>query len=424
MSQSESNSSNSQGSGPVTAQVSQNSNDSVLAGLGEISEAVKNLLENHEVTDNRIRDIQPSKLKKKSIPQDIHFSGDCSEDGQLFLNKLRRYAKYVEYGPEDVCALFPLLLSERALFWFEEQSERTKENWKPLHEAFLKRYGPSARSLIEETALLDRKQESTESVDKYTSDVMKRTALAGIRDPERWKTYVRGLQPKIRSYVIDKNPTSFEEAEVYARKGEQLHKMEDTSIIQQISALLPKQKPATSGEDDRLTKVETTLADLTERICVLTTKGSHESRPRTREPQNSGPGQQYRPTSRTTDGRPICEACKKVGHYTHACWTYGNNWTQQQQPQQFSRPPHNNGYQWNRQQNYQHQHSSNNWPNQNQNSQGRYQQQPNYQGQRHNSFQGNNGPNRNNSRSPRRFRSPGPQGYQHQQQGNASGPWY
>ena len=217
--------------------------------IDELCKALNTLIDNHEKTHHTLMAhvMQPNQSRQSTgdnsqddtrrdrrstnsgthsghrlIPKDIKFGGTSDEDVTAFINSLIRYATYVHLSDDDLCDLFPLTLSNRAEFWFQSLPSSITKNWTCLSNTYLEKYGPSSRGFVHEVALLERVQNPNESIDAYASDLINRFQMTGTREPERWKTFVRGLQPELKAFVLDKGCSTFDEAETLAKKAEQL----------------------------------------------------------------------------------------------------------------------------------------------------------------------------------------------------------
>ena len=213
------------------------------------------------------------------IPKDIKFGGTSDEDVTAFINSLIRYATYVHLSDDDLCDLFPLTLSNRAEFWFQSLPSSITKNWTRLSNTYLEKYGPSSRGFVHEVALLERVQNPNESIDAYASDLINRFQMTGTREPERWKTFVRGLQPELKAFVLDKGCSTFDEAETLAKKAEQLKFITSPVGQTSIAAVRAHENPPSKREDHRLVD-------------------SHQHH-----------------------DKPRCLLCDKIGHDVSRCWS-------------------------------------------------------------------------------------------------------
>ena len=110
---------------------------------------------------------------------------------------------------------------------------------------------------------------------------------------------IRGLKPEIKNYVIARNPVTPEEAEQYARFADSLLDKGCKAIVTNINS----DSASTSQDTNEDTKRN------------FGPKKDGWAR------RNTFPGanKTVRFNRRTTDGRPICDFCNKVGHYKRSC---------------------------------------------------------------------------------------------------------
>ena len=131
----------------------------------------------------------------------------------------------------------------------------------------------------------------------------RRISLAGITGPERWKVYVRGLQPKLKAYVLDRTPTSLDEAETLAKKGSQIHAMQDVMSVNSMS----KQRDVNYEHH-----FETALKSFTSEMSKVvrdTIKQSHQHQGEYTQTSHGG----------ATMRDEACKYCKNNSHHYTEC---------------------------------------------------------------------------------------------------------
>ena len=70
--------------------------------------------------------------------------------------------------------------------------------------------------------------------------------MTGTKEPERWKTFVRGLQPELKAFVLDKGRSTFDEAETL------LKSITSPASQTSIAAVRANENPPSKREDHRL----------------------------------------------------------------------------------------------------------------------------------------------------------------------------
>ncbi len=96
-----------------------------------------------------------------------------------------------------------------------------EDTWDTVKSYLLSQYGPSAVGYLQQSILLDWTQGEEETVTQYADDVYKRLSLTGTEDPIAWHTFVKGLKPDLRTYVLTHKPQSFHEAQTPGLEAEQ-----------------------------------------------------------------------------------------------------------------------------------------------------------------------------------------------------------
>ena len=261
---------------------------------------------------------------RRPIPQDLTFRGIHAEDVNLFIQKFKHYISYMSLSDKEACDLLPLLLRDRAVFWYHELDQKDKESWETLQKALIKKYGPESKGFFQQASIYERTQGPHESVECYSTDMQNRFALAGITGEEKAKVYTRGLRVDIRTYVIDKGAKTFETAEQDALRCEMLEKMRQGT--QQVNAF---QLPIQSADPPtHYTRPNTfnqnpdnkTINELAKSVKTMEKKfteliNTNQYIPRINRQQQSN-------TPRDSLGRPRCMKCNRIGHYTNSCYTY------------------------------------------------------------------------------------------------------
>ena len=330
--------------------------------LQEIHQAVSSLIDNHAVTHNRvvglakeremddkecadnsrstspeINSLEKSK-RKRPIPPDLRFSGNYDENVQSFLNRLTRYADYQRLDNEDKTDLFPLLLNNRSIHWYDGLKPSIKNNWRKLYNECLEKYGPNSRKFHEVGEVYDRKQGKDEKVASYTLDMQNRLAMANIEEPEKTRVYVRNMRSQIRAYVLDHqtNDATFDQSENLARRCEQLELLKETDKIS-INAynFQPNSPYATipnPNQQQLATATKTETQETSKMMYDLVGEIRGMRRDMMKQQLNNSGQRMGRfnntfqsNTPRTHTGRLRCTTCGG-GHYTNMCTqtTYNN----------------------------------------------------------------------------------------------------
>ena len=105
-----------------------------------------------------------------------NFSGRQSEDIVKWRKALDRNFEFLEWNLQRRARYIPILLSEKALRYYESLRETTTRNYKSVLDALEKKCSQKIRGVLQVNSLLDRRQLPSESVESYAR------AMNGIFD--------------------------------------------------------------------------------------------------------------------------------------------------------------------------------------------------------------------------------------------------
>ena len=311
------------------------------------------------------------------------FSGLSYEDVTDFIERFERYSKLYSWTNAKKLSAIALLFEGPAFAWFHTVPEETRNNYGSLIAALRQRFASPNEQFLQRQELNDRKQGASESLSSYTDDIIRRCSRLGLNDINRMNCFISGLHDELKSHVILNRPTTFDEAESLARLKDAVSKSTrcgktdvhgPTRLISQIQDLLTDQKmaekqvetPSSNShqlERQRIAELEgqvqllmstinqpkeSTVAPISmsyrtgntatqdydtmkkEIIAAVRDeirRDNHQNAPphrqdtgtgftgNTQYPQRESRGQNLR----TTDGQPICNSCRKVGHVARYC---------------------------------------------------------------------------------------------------------
>ena len=169
------------------------------------------------------------------------FTGYDSEDPELWIDRYERYALQKTWTAAQQASNFPLYLANAASYWYRDLPLATTTTFSSLKQAFLSKYQPhEGMRWVRLSELADRKQQSSETVEKYLVDIEKLCCQLKKTQEERMEAFIRGLLPTIRSYVIKAHPKTMDEAVTHARIAQStashdIPPTEVNSAIQQLT---------------------------------------------------------------------------------------------------------------------------------------------------------------------------------------------
>ena len=233
------------------------------------------------------------------------FAGRDTEDISSWLEHFDDYATFQGWDAGKKLQALPLMLTGRARTHFKAITP-APTTWNAACDCLRRKYGPGTRGFLEETSTMDRCMAAHENVTEYAEEMLKRLNRAGVEEPQKWRYFVRGLPPSIRAYVLDKDPTSFDQAEQFARKAEQLAAVRgDSDMDKLVSLALSIEKGRDNDHTTKLDRVvaaverreKTTTSTIKGKPPFISDKGRHQSQSRNIE----------------------CWYCGKLGHMKVQC---------------------------------------------------------------------------------------------------------
>jgi len=106
-------------------------------------------------------------------------------------------------------ALIPLLLQGAAIYWYDQQEDGVKKDVERLLDALQKQFAPSqAIAWKKHSSIWTRNQSASETAEQYIIDLSKQAAALHLDDSEVIHAALRGIRRELRSFVVQKNPTT------------------------------------------------------------------------------------------------------------------------------------------------------------------------------------------------------------------------
>ncbi len=296
------------------------------------------------------------------------FTGMRNEDINQWLAKFERLAKFYNWNEAKKLNALIFNLGGPALAWFETLPEEEKNNLNAVVLGLKNRFGATNLEFIFRQELNARKQGSNESLMMYTEDIIRKCQRLSLSDKEMMNIFINGLSHELKTYVILNQPTSFAEAENFARLKDAVsvpnasgtftstnHPQSDEKRIRELegqvnllmSSLVDKNK--TSGfktEPVNLVSYERpemkdnlqNVSELHQIIASLKVENERLANQMRNRPQPQFQEGVRGRNLRTTDGQPICNNCFRVGHVSRYC----NSRQPQQSPSSFRQPRYQN----------------------------------------------------------------------------------
>lgn len=254
------------------------------------------------VSDSAVEEIEHKLLNVGKVEP---FGGTAAEDVALWMNRFELLAKVNNWTAQRRLAHLCVSLTGTAELWLYSQPETTRSDFDKLREALLHSFAPVVgNSMFLRRKLMNVSQAPGQTVDAYAFEVRNICSRinAVMADEEVITYFVNGLHPVIQEYVLLQGPSSFEACLEAARRKEYLL----------LTSGVGPGRAAAIGAIGTQSEVEKRLELLEKKLDMLVT----------RRQESSGGAQYRRPmgrSTRTTDGRPICFNCSKVGHVAARC---------------------------------------------------------------------------------------------------------
>ena len=293
------------------------------------------------------------------------FNGLPNEDINEWLSRFEALAKFHSWSNAKKLNALPLSLGGPAKAWFDTQCPETKADFTVLTDGLKTRFGSQSLEFLFRQELYARKQGPTEPLSLYTEDIIKKSQRLALSDKDLLNVFINGLRDDIKTHVILNQPDSFAEAENLARLREAVSKNSGvSSSLTAVQSTLQEQRikeleghvsllvslagqkksgmqPPVSSFDTK--PIQTTSDSLqpatisaldvplnpssinalkTELIAAMHSEFQNNhfgKRQRQFQPSIGNRGGARGRNLRTTDGQPICNFCRRVGHVARYC---------------------------------------------------------------------------------------------------------
>ena len=261
----------------------------------------------------------------KTVVHPTKFFGEPGEDVEKWLKSFDRISKANGWSERRQIEILPAFLRDRAAEFYDELPDSQQSDWEELKNALIDHFLPKEARRFYYADLYARKQGTTESAEDFGRVIQQLVRRAYTEMPlEHQATlmrehFVNGLRPALKRIVLISDPSDFNKAvEVAKREEINDHVVNGTAPWTQTFCSTERPVAPVAGISnekhlqDRIHRLENAVEKLT--TALTETKIS---------PGPPNYGRRYNWSSdrnlRSTDGRPICNFCKKVGHYEREC---------------------------------------------------------------------------------------------------------
>ena len=301
-------------------------------------ELIENMHARIQQQDRQLANVPP----KMSGAQPPIFRGSAKDDIEDWLDSFERYALFNHWTPEEQLLGLMMFVGGNAKRFCQRLPNDTREDIDMLKEALREGFTSEHQNFLRRQELNARKQGVEESLDTYVDDIDARAQKLHLTDAETMQCFIQGLQSDLKEHVILTRPETYNEAVDAARLKNSLRNCKPkphTGTQEMLNMLVstftkalntnsqnPVTKSAQQGQSD-INRYE--FLGLKNDIQALQTQLSAQNnqtvnqRPRDRTFYSFNTSN-FR-NNRTTDGRPICGCCGKVGHHASRCFSQPRN---------------------------------------------------------------------------------------------------
>ena len=256
--------------------------------------------------------------ESKTVVQPIKFFGEPGEDIEKWLKCLDRVAKANNWSEKRQCDILPAYLRDRAAEYFDELPDRNKTTLANLKEALIEHFMPIEERRFYYADSYTRKQGQYESASDFgrAIQLLVRRAYAEMplehQDTLMREHVVNGLRPDLKRIVLISDPKTFNNALNLAKReeiNEQIASGSAPWVKARFESLSVATPVATVQKDfviERLDRLEANI----EKLALKFAQKNNARDNNVRSSRNL----------RATDGKPICNFCKRVGHVEAKCF--------------------------------------------------------------------------------------------------------
>ena len=153
----------------------------------------------------------------------VSYSGNPGDDLHSFISKFNDYATLRDFTDSKKLLALNTCLSDHARVFLDTVDSADKDSVTKVETLLRTNFeGPSWKWTIE-SRLLNRKQQPSETLDNYPSDVMLWCRQLKKSQAETMSLFLRGLLPSLRDFVMTKQPETFRDGLDAARLGVAVH---------------------------------------------------------------------------------------------------------------------------------------------------------------------------------------------------------
>lgn len=253
------------------------------------------------------------------------FTGLPSQDAGSWYTKFTAWLALNDWTnePAKVANSLRLLLLPPASSWFDQLDSKVTGDVAKLHQAFKERFVLNQPSWLLEQQLWSRTMQPTEGLDSYLAAIDDFCARLGKSESDKVTSFVRGLLPSLRTYVIQQSPKTFIDAVQAARLAH-----ESVNMVSPTTGNINAMDTAISCEST--SALSRQVQELQEQVKALqmqpppgetTVAAAVTSNVTCQLCNNRGHGANDCQLYRKRRNVPTCYYCRRRGHVERECRT-------------------------------------------------------------------------------------------------------
>lgn len=233
------------------------------------------------------------------------FSGSPLEDATAWAQQFERYCIFRQLGRKQAANLFPLLLKESALFWFNDKFPVAPDTIENVLKQFRERFGINDNARWRKKLdLWHRQQGATEDVEAYIMDINRKANKLSVTPDDMIDILIQGFRPEIRSFVMQRDCKTAAEVCDAARLAQSCNVSSSDTVTAAMAAQLDRQYDMMRSLQTKLDRLSLTGQSSTVHSIDCENTNTAQSHRATWTPRRAGNRRNSAGRSRSTSLEP------------------------------------------------------------------------------------------------------------------------
>ena len=269
------------------------------------------------------------------------FKGSVHDDFDEWLVLFNRYATFNGRTPNQMLNGFMMFLGGSALRFCQRQTEEVRADLQALQQALREAFATPHQQFLRRQELNNRTQGPLEPLESYIDDIDTRASRLQLTNAETMQCFVQGLRQDLKEHVILQLPETYAAAVDAARLKNSLSRPNLSASVEHTPRVSTLPHSPTSNQSSSASPSNPTYVTR-EEFLNLQSRLNNMSPANTQQAIRPNVNTSFR-NRRSTDGRPICNRCDRVGHVASRCFANLNRpnqfpQTRDPNPRNFSVP--------------------------------------------------------------------------------------